>query len=479
MPRKTKIICTLGPAVDEQEMMEKLIKAGMNVARFNFSHGDYEEQGSRIATLKKAREKVGLPVAMLLDTKGPEIRIGKFATGEAFLKEGDIFTLLNEDTDDGDNTRVSVTYKNLYNEVTEGTRILINDGLIEVIVEKIDGKDVVCKVQNGGRLTNRKSINIPNSKIKLPSMTEKDKSDILFGIKNGFDYIAASFIRKAEDVINIKKVLKENGGEYIKVISKIENREGIDNFDEILEVSDGIMVARGDLGVEIPMEEVPIRQKEFIKKCGKAGKIVVTATQMLESMVNNPRPTRAEVSDVANAIYDQTSAIMLSAESAAGKYPIECVETMDKIARSIEGTIKYWKRFRRKDFNIQERDCEYNLNYSTCITAMNLNTKAIFAYTDTGRTAMNLAGFMPKCPIYAITPNKEVSKQLALVWNVNPILVERKDSIDDMLEDGVEIAKKVGILEKGELIAVTGGSSILAKQHSDMNRTIGGILKVE
>ena len=477
MPRKTKIICTLGPAVDEQEMMEGLIKAGMNVARFNFSHGDYEEQGVRIETFKKAREAVGLPVAMLLDTKGPEIRIGKFATGEAFLKAGDTFTLLNEDVD-GDNTKVSVTYKNLYNEVIPGTRILINDGLIEVIVEKIDGKDVVCRVQNGGRLTNKKSINIPNSKIQLPSMTEKDKSDILFGIKNGFDYIAASFIRRAEDVINIKKVLKENGGEYIKVISKIENREGIENFDAILEASDGIMVARGDLGVEIPMEEVPIRQKEFIKKCNKAGKLVVTATQMLESMVNNPRPTRAEVSDVANAIYDQTSAIMLSAESAAGKYPIEAVKTMDTIARSIEGSIKYWKRFKNREFPILEKDYEFNLNYSTCMTAMNLDAKAIFAYTDTGRTAVNLAGFMPKCPIYAITSNEEVSKQLALVCNVNPILVEKQDSIDDMIEAGVEKAKQVGILEKGELIAIAGGASILAGQHSNMNKTIGGVLKV-
>ena len=478
MPRKTKIICTLGPAVDEQKMMEGLIKAGMNVARFNFSHGDYEEQGARIETFKNARKAVGMPVAMLLDTKGPEIRIGKFATGEAILKEGETFTLLNEDVD-GDNTKVSVTYKNLYNEVTPGTRILINDGLIEVIVEKIDGKDVVCRVQNGGRLTNKKSINIPNSKIQLPSMTDKDKSDILFGIKNGFDYIAASFIRRAEDVVNIKKVLKENGGEYIKVISKIENREGIDNFDAILEVSDGIMVARGDLGVEIPMEEVPIRQKEFIKKCNEAGKIVVTATQMLESMVNNPRPTRAEVSDVANAIYDQTSAIMLSAESAAGKYPIECVQTMDKIAKSIESSIKYWKRFKNREFPILEKDYEFNLNYSTCMTAMNLDTKAIFAYTNTGRTAMNLAGFMPKCPIYAITPNEEVSKQLALVCNVNPILVENKNSIDEMIEDGVEKAKELGILEKGELIAIAGGASILAGQRSDMNKTIGGILKVK
>ena len=478
MPRKTKIICTLGPAVDAQEMMEGLIKAGMNVARFNFSHGDYEEQGNRIETFKNARKAVGLPVAMLLDTKGPEIRIGKFATGEANLKEGATFTLLNEDID-GDDTKVSVTYKNLYNEVTPGTRILINDGLIEVIVEKIDGKDVVCRVQNGGRLTNKKSINIPNSKIQLPSMTEKDKSDILFGIKNGFDYIAASFIRRAEDVINIKKVLKENGGEYIKVISKIENREGIDNFDAILEVSDGIMVARGDLGVEIPMEEVPIRQKEFIKKCNKAGKLVVTATQMLESMVNNPRPTRAEVSDVANAIYDQTSAIMLSAESAAGKYPIEAVKTMDTIARSIESSIKYWKRFKIREFPVLEKDYEFNLNYSTCMTAMNLDTKAIFAYTNTGRTAMNLAGFMPKCPIYAITSNEEVSKQLALVCNVNPILVEKKDNIEDMIQAGVAKAKEVGILEKGDIIAIAGGASILDGQNSEMNKTIGGILKVD
>ena len=460
MPRKTKIICTLGPAVDAQEMMEGLIKAGMNVARFNFSHGDYEEQANRIETFKNARKAVGLPVAMLLDTKGPEIRIGKFATGEANLKEGATFTLLNEDID-GDDTKVSVTYKNLYNEVTPGTRILINDGLIEVIVEKIDGKDVVCRVQNGGRLTNKKSINIPNSKIQLPSMTEKDKSDILFGIKNGFDYIAASFIRRAEDVINIKKVLKENGGEYIKVISKIENREGIDNFDAILEVSDGIMVARGDLGVEIPMEEVPIRQKEFIKKCNKAGKLVVTATQMLESMVNNPRPTRAEVSDVANAIYDQTSAIMLSAESAAGKYPIEAVKTMDTIARSIESSIKYWKRFKIREFPVLEKDYEFNLNYSTCMTAM------------------NLAGFMPKCPIYAITSNEEVSKQLALVCNVNPILVEKKDNIEDMIQAGVAKAKEVGILEKGDIIAIAGGASILDGQNSEMNKTIGGILKVD
>lgn len=478
MMRKTKIICTLGPAVDDEKKLEDLIKAGMNVARLNFSHGDYEEQGNRIELFKKAREKVGAPVAMLLDTKGPEIRIGKFATGEATLKEGDTFTLLNEDID-GDDTKVSVTYKNLANEVAVGTRILINDGIIEVKVKEIKGKDVVCEVVNGGKLTNRKSINIPNSTINLPSITEKDISDIKFGIEKGFDYIAASFVRKPEDVLNIRKVLEENGGNHIKIIAKIENREGINNFEKILEVADGIMVARGDLGVEIPMEEVPIRQKEFIQKCCKAGKPVITATQMLESMVSNPRPTRAEVSDVANAIYDQTSAIMLSAESAAGKYPIECVKTMDRIAKTVEGSIKYWKRFKNREYELVGNDYEYNLNYSTCLTAMSLDAKAIFAYTNTGRTVKNLAGFLPKCPIYAITDNKIIYKQLALVFGVRPIYVEKKDSIDEMINEGVKIAEEVGIVKKGDLIAIAGGASILTDENvHSMNKTIGGVLKI-
>ena len=476
--RKTKIICTLGPAVDSEEKLLGLIKAGMNVARLNFSHGDYEEQGNRIELFKKAREESGYPVAMLLDTKGPEIRIGKFETGEAELKAGDTFTLLNEDIP-GDNTKVSVTYKNLAEEVEIGTRILINDGTIEVKVKEFKGKDVVCEVINGGKLSNRKSINIPNSKINLPSLTEKDISDIKFGVEKGFDYIAASFVRKAEDVINIKKVLAENGGSHIKVIAKIENREGINNFDKILEVADGIMVARGDLGVEIPMEEVPIRQKEFIRKCCEAGKPVITATQMLESMVNNPRPTRAEVSDVANAIYDQTSAIMLSAESAAGKYPIECVKTMDKIARSIEGSIKYWKRFKNRDYELAAKDAEYTLNYSTCMTAMSMDAKAIFAYTHTGRTAKNLAGFLPKCPIYAITDNKTIFKQLSLIFGVRPIYVETKENIEDMIDEGVKIAEQVGALKKDDVIAIAGGASILSSNSdSKMNKTIGGILKI-
>jgi len=477
--RKTKIICTLGPAVDDEQKLEELIKSGMNVARLNFSHGDYEEQQNRIELFKKARKKLNYPVAMLLDTKGPEIRIGKFKTDEAILNEGDTFTLVNEEIL-GDNDKVSVTYKNLYNEVGIGTRILINDGTIEVVVEKIEGKDVVCKVINGGRLTNRKSINIPNSNINLPSLTDKDVSDIKFGIKNNFDYIAASFIRKPDDVLNIKQVLNENGGEHIKIIAKIENREGIDNFDRILEVADGVMIARGDLGVEIPMEEVPIRQKEIIQKCNRAGKPVITATQMLETMINNPRPTRAEVSDVANAIYDQTSAIMLSAETAAGKYPIECVKTMDRIAKTIENSIKYWKRFKNRDYELEKNtDYEYNLNYSTCLTAMNLEAKAIFAYTNTGRTVKNLAGFLPKCPIYAITDNMIIYKQLSLVFGVRPILVGHKNNIDEMIKEGVEIAQSIGVIKDNDLIAIAGGASILTdKDAHPMNKTIGGILRI-
>lgn len=476
--RKTKIICTIGPAVDNPEMLEELMKAGMNVARINFSHGNYENQKDRIETIKKVRAKLGKPVALLLDTKGPEIRIGKFADPNGIeLKAGDVFRFVKEDID-GDKERISVSYKNLYKEISVGTVILINDGTIETKVKEIDGEDIVCEVLVGGKLTNRKSMNIPGSKINLPSLTEKDIDDLTFGAKAGFDYVAASFIRKPEDVINIRKVLVDNGGENIKIISKIENREGIENFDKILEVSDGIMVARGDLGVEIPMEEVPIRQKEFIQKCIKAGKPVVTATQMLESMTSNPRPTRAEVSDVANAVYDMTTAIMLSGETASGKYPVKCVETMDKIAQAVEGTIKYWKRFKNRDHIIENEDSEYNLNYATCTTAMDLKAKAIFAYTDTGKTAKRIAGFGPQCPVYAITANEQLSRELSLVWNTSTILVEKDENIDKMIENGVKKAKEEGLIQEGDLIVIAGGASILSGAKTDLNKTIGGILKV-
>ncbi len=476
--KKTKIICTLGPAVDDVKVLEDLILAGMDVARINFSHGNYQDQEERIENVKKARENVGKSVALLLDTKGPEIRIGKFEEGRIELNEGDIFTLVNDDSL-GNKEKVSITYKNLYNEVTPGTNILINDGLIRIEVLRIEGTNIVCKVINGGELTNTKSINIPGKIINLPSPTEKDIEDIIFGIKAGFDYIAASFVRSAQDVLNIRKVLEENNGTHIKIISKIENRQGIDNFDSILEVSDGIMVARGDLGVEIPMEEVPIRQKEFIKKCNKAGKPVVIATQMLESMIHNPRPTRAEVSDVANAVYDMASCIMLSGESAMGEYPIECVKTMVRICEAIEGSIRYWNRFKKMERDCTVEDYECNLNYSTCSTAMDLNAKAIFAYTDTGRTAKMIAGFMPECPIYVITANKEIEKQLSLVWNVYTILVEQKESIDEMIDDGIQKAKEEGYITEGDIVVIAGGASILAgHKHAKLNKTIGGVLKV-
>lgn len=476
--KKTKIICTLGPAVDNPETLEKLILAGMDVARINFSHGNYQDQEPRITNFKEVRKRTNRPVALMLDTKGPEIRIGKFENGEIELREGAIFTLINEDIL-GDQTRVSITYKNLHNEVNVGTMILINDGLIKIEVLEIQGTNIICKVIDGGKLTNTKSINIPGMCINLPSPTEKDIEDIKFGIQAGFDYIAASFVRNKQDVLNIRKVLEDNNGGHIKIISKIENRQGIDNFDEILEVSDGIMVARGDLGVEVPMEEVPIRQKEFISKCNRAGKPVVIATQMLESMIHSPRPTRAEVSDVANAVYDMASCIMLSGESAAGEYPIECVETMVRICESIEASIDYWKRFRKKEHQSENADYEYNLNYSTCSTAMDLSAKAIFAYTDTGRTSKMIAGFMPECPIYVITANKEVYKQSSLAWNTNTILVEQKENIEEMIDDGIRVAKDRGYIEEGDIVVIAGGASILAgHKHAKLNKTIGGVLKV-
>lgn len=476
--KKTKIICTLGPAVDSPEILEKLMLAGMDVARINFSHGNYQDQAERIENFKRVREKVGKPVALLLDTKGPEIRIGKFETGKIELNPGDIFTLVTEEIL-GNKEKVSITYKNLYNEVKVGTIILINDGLIKIEVVEIKNTDIICKVIDGGKLTNTKSINIPGMEINLPSPTQKDIEDIKFGIKVGFDYIAASFVRTEQDVLNIRKVLEQNGGDYIKIISKIENRQGIDNFDAILNVSDGIMVARGDLGVEIPMEEVPIRQKEFIAKCNKAGKPVVIATQMLESMIYNPRPTRAEVSDVANAVFDMASCIMLSGESATGNYPIECVETMVKICKSVEGYIKYWYRFKKKDHENDNIDYEYNLNYSTCSTAMDVNAKAIFAFTQTGRTAKMLAGFMPQCPIYVVTSNEEVCKQLSLIWNINAILVPKKESIDDMINAGIRISKENKFIEEGDVIVIAGGASILSgNKNAQLNKTIGGVLKV-
>ena len=478
--RKTKIVCTLGPATDNKEVLKELMLNGMNVARINFSHGNYQDQEDRINMFKEVRDELNLPIPLLLDTQGPEIRIGKFENNEIFLDKGQEFTLTNND-EVGNKNKVSITYKNLCKEIDVGRTILVNDGTIELQVKEIKDEEIICVVMQGGKLTNRKSINIPNFIVNLPGITQKDIADIKYGIQAGFDYIAASFIRKPQDVLEIREVLKNNGGEHIKIISKIENREGIDNFDEILDVSDGIMIARGDLGVEIPMEEVPIFQKQFIKKTYKQGKPVITATQMLESMITNPRPTRAEVSDIANAIFDGSSAIMLSGETATGNFPIECVKTMNKIAIRIESSIKYWKRFRRKDYTLKNTECDFIMNYAVCATAANIDAKAIIAYTNTGGTAKMVSSFGPGCPVFAITQNKITYRQLGLCWGIIPKLFEPQENIDILLHKGIEKLIKEEILIKGDKVVIAGGTKVLTDvpdNELEKNNVMGGIVEI-
>ena len=475
--RKTKIIGTIGPASESEEMLTKLMNAGLNVARINFSHGGYEENREKIENVKRVREKLHKPVALMLDTKGPEIRTGVLETGneKVEIKEGQKFTFVHDDIV-GNNERTTITYKNLYNEVKVGTELLVDDGAIKFRVEEIKDKDIVCVALNTGKLGSRKTINIPSVKIQMDFLSQKDSDDIKEGIKGGFDYIAASFVRRAQDVRDIKNLLKENGGERIKIISKIESQEGIENFDEILEESDGIMVARGDMGVEVPMEDVPIYQKQIIKKCNKAGKPVVTATQMLESMTQNPRPTRAEVSDVANAVYDLTSDIMLSGECAMGKYPVECVETMDKISRTVENSIKYWKRFYTRSFDHDKKDIEDAFAYTTAVTAEQTQADAIVAYTHTGNSIEKLASLAIACPIFAITDDIKTYYQLGLIFNAIPVLCESGESIDDKINLGIEQLKKDGILKEGDMVVLAGGASVLPKQNK--GKVIGGCVKI-
>ena len=452
--RKTNIIGTIGPASESEEMFTKLVEAGLNVARINFSHGGYEENAEKIATIKRVREKLNKPVALLLDTKGPEIRTGKLESGDekVTIEEGQEFTFIHDDII-GNNTKTTVTYKDLYKDVKPGAKILVDDGAIEFEVVSVEGKDIKCKALNTAKLGSRKTMNVPGLKLNLPALAPKDIEDITNGVKAGFDFIAASFVRRASDVEAIRELLNKNGGEHIKIISKIESQEGIDNFEEILELSDGIMVARGDMGVEIPMEQVPIVQKHFIKRCNQVGKPVVTATQMLESMTSSPRPTRAEVSDVANAVYDVTSCIMLSGECAMGKYPVECVKTMVKISKAIEGTVNYWKRFNKKDFKkIDSEDLERNIAYTTCVTAEQVNADAIVAYTHKGDSVRYIAGMGPGCPIFAITDNESTFYQLSVAWNVTPILVKDGKTIEDTIQKGIAELEKTSMLEKGDKI---------------------------
>lgn len=476
--RKTNIIGTIGPASDSEEMFTKLVQAGLNVARINFSHGGYEENAEKIATIKRVREKLNKPVALLLDTKGPEIRTGKLESGDekVTIEEGQEFTFVHDDIL-GNNTKTTISYKDLYKDVKPGAKILVDDGAIEFEVISVEGKDIKCKAINTAKLGSRKTMNVPGLKLNLPALAQKDIDDITNGIKAGFDFIAASFVRRASDVQAIRELLNNNGGEHVKIISKIESQEGIDNFEEILELSDGIMVARGDMGVEIPMEQVPIVQKHFIKRCNQVGKPVVTATQMLESMTSNPRPTRAEVSDVANAVYDVTSCIMLSGECAMGKYPVECVETMVKISKSIESTVNYWKRFNKKDFKkIDSEDLERNIAYTTCVTAEQLKAGAIVAYTHKGDSVRYIAGMGPGCPIFAITDNEVTFYQLSVAWNVMPILIKDGKTIEDTIQKGIEELEKSSMLEKGDKIVLAGGSKILP--NATENKVIGGVARV-
>ena len=452
--RKTKIICTIGPASESEENLRKLMKAGMNVARFNFSHGSHEEHKAKFARVLKVSGELGVSVATLLDTKGPEIRLRDFAAGKVELKAGQEFILTTEEIL-GDETRASITYKNLKEDVKEGSRVLIDDGKIEMEVKKIEGEEIVCKVLNGGMVSNHKGINIPGVDLTMPYISDVDRSDIMFGIQMGFDFIAASFVRNKEDVLAIREILDENKSP-IKIISKIESLQGIQNLEEILSVSDGIMVARGDMGVELPMEEVPIIQKKMIKMAVAAGKHVITATQMLESMINNPRPTRAEANDVANAIYDGTTAIMLSGESAAGKYPVEAVETMARIAERTENAIDYDSRMLRSTPRNLD-DVTTAISYATCTTSMRLSAQAIITVTMSGFTAGMVSRYKPKCQIVACSVNPRVCRQMALMWGVTPILMAKEETTKELFDEAIYLAKKHGLVENGDTVVLTAG----------------------
>ena len=453
--RKTKIICTLGPAVDSEDMLRTLIRAGMDAARFNFSHGSHPEHLARLNRLKSVRDAMGRPVVTILDTKGPEIRIKSFDAKTVTLETGDPFTLTTDDVV-GDRSRVSVTYPKLHQELAPGQQVLIDDGLVAIRVEEIAGHDIRCTVENGGTLSANKSINIPGVHIRLPALTEKDVADIRFGVENDFDYIAASFVRRAADVEAVRQVLRDCGGENVKIIAKIENQEGVDNVDEILAAADGIMVARGDLGVEIPAARVPVLQKQMIRKGLQAGKPVITATQMLDSMMRNPRPTRAEVSDVANAVFDGTGCVMLSGETAGGKYPVESLTAMVGIVTEAEQSIDYWRRFQKQRItpasNINDA-----ITHTCCLTAMDLNATAILAATSSGRTARMICRFRPACPVAALTMHEKVRRQLAICWGVIPLLTGEVNSTDRIFSLSAEVARKEGLVKNGDTVVITAG----------------------
>lgn len=467
--RKTKIICTIGPASESEEKLRELMKAGMNVARFNFSHGTHEEQKAKFERVDRVRKELNLPVATLLDTKGPEIRLRDFEGGKVELTAGQTFILTTEEVM-GTSARASITYKNLMNDINVGTTILIDDGLIEMTVEDIKGEDIICHVINGGYISNHKGVNVPGAVLSMPYISETDRGDILFGIEMGFEFLAASFARTGEDILEIKQILKEHGSN-MKIIAKIENMQGIQNLEEILNVSDGIMVARGDMGVEIPLEEVPVLQKKMIKMAVSQGKHVITATQMLESMIKNPRPTRAEATDIANAIYDGTTAIMLSGESAAGQYPVEAVQTMARIAEYAERDIDYRSRMNRFAAEVKT-DITTAIAFATCNTAMDLGASAIITVTMSGFTAEAISRYKPGCPIIGCTMNPRVYKQLNLLWGVSPILIKMEETTEELFGDAVAESKRAGYVKKGDIIVITAGVPLGITGKTNMIRVV-------
>ena len=453
--RKTKIICTLGPATDQGNVLKQLMLSGMNVARLNFSHQTAAEQKVRSDMVKKLREELELPVALLLDTKGPEIRVKDFKQSKITLKAGEKFTLTSRDIV-GDETIASVTFQNLPQEVSGGAKILIDDGLIELKVDSCTATDIHCTIINGGTISAHKGINVPGIKLSLPFISAKDKEDIAFAVAEDFDFIAASFTRSAQDIIDLRTELEKHDCHKIRIIAKIENSDGVENIDDIIRVSDGIMVARGDLGVEIPLEEIPVIQKELIKKAYNAGKQVITATQMLDSMIKNPRPTRAEATDVANAIYDGTSAIMLSGETAAGDYPIPALKTMALIAERTERDIDYKSRFDKRDFS-EQPNVTSAISHATCTTAHDLGAVAIITVSKSGKTARMISKYRPECPIISGTTDPTVQRQMNLSWGVVPIMVDEKDNTDALFDHVVDEARKHGLVKSGDLVVITAG----------------------
>ena len=468
--RKTKIVCTLGPASSEDDIMRQMLLAGLDVARVNFSHGDHESHGEMIDRFRRVRDDLGKAAAVMLDTKGPEIRTGNFKEGKVMLEAGQTFTLTTREAD-GDSSGCSITYKMLPAELKRGDTVLIDDGKIRLTVKETTAEDIVCTVENSGPVSNHKGINVPKVRLSMDYLSPTDQSDLLFGIEKDVDYVAASFVRKADDVRDLRRFLDQNGGQRIKIISKIENLEGIENFEEILSLSDGIMVARGDMGVEVEFERLPGIQKRFIKRCQQSGKIVITATQMLESMIGSPVPTRAEITDVANAVFDGTSAVMLSGESAMGKYPVEAVKAMARIARQAEHDDP--RNLQGTSTIRHEMDADDTTNavgHAACTLAQDIRAAAILAITKTGYTASRMSKFRPSTRVIAVTPHEKTFHQLAMIWGVQPVIVENLQNVDVLIYRCLEESRKQGFLRKGDKVVISAGVPLDVPGNTNMIR---------